>query len=167
MCLQSLGSARKAARGNRFKNWCCICLLTSPGTFGSLLWSSYRPPKCWPTTNFQTFLQQRWFFSGSSEKWSLGFSNLVQVLHPPPPMAREEHFYRRGKEVERAIVNKVSGFVSLRESLPGKKYLPSSCWVLLSSHDMRAPPSGLSILFAWDFYYYYYLQNIYTFRMSN
>lgn len=59
--------------------------------------------------------------------WGFQTLNLVQVLHPPPPMAREEHFYRRGKEVERAIVNKVSGFVSLRESLPGKKYLPSSC----------------------------------------
>lgn len=82
--------------------------------------------------------------------WGLQTVNLVQVLPSPPPMAREEHFYRGGKKVERAIVNIVRGF-SLSESLPGKKNLPSSYWVLLSSHDMGAPPSGLSILFAWDF----------------
>lgn len=152
MCRQSLGSARKAVRENRLKYWYCICLLTSPGTFGSLLWSSNRLPKCWPTTNFQIFLQQRSFYSGSSEKWNLGLRtvNLVQVLPQPPPMARQEYFWKRGKEIERPIVNKVRGF-SLRESLPRKKHLPSSCWVLLSSHDVRAPPSGLSILFAWDF----------------
>lgn len=48
-------------------------------------------------------------------------------------------------EVERAIVNRVHGFL-LTESLSGKS-LFSSCWALLSSQSMRAPLSGLLTLF--------------------
>ena len=56
----------------------------------------------------------------------------VQFSH----MAREgDHLYRGEKEVGRAVVNRVHDF-SLAESLPGKRSLSSSCWVLLLSQGM-------------------------------
>ena len=82
---------------------------------------------------------------GVCKQWTLfRFS-----LHLPRWQGRNI-FIEGGKKVERAIVNIVRGFSS-SESLPEKKNIPSSYWVLLSSHDMGAPPSGLSNLFAWDF----------------
>ena len=58
---------------------------------------------------------------------------------------------KRGREFAGATVNRVLG-LSLAESLPGKKSsLSSSCWVLLLSQGMRAPPSGLLTLFNWGF----------------
>ena len=49
-----------------------------------------------------------------------------------------ELFYKGEKEVGRAPINGVNGF-SLAELLPGrKKSHCSSCWVLPSSHSMRA-----------------------------
>lgn len=59
-------------------------------------------------------------------------------------MSKEGELYRGGREtgIGRAMVNQVCG-VSLCESLPGKKRGLSSCWALLSSQGLRAPPSGL------------------------
>ena len=73
-----------------------------------------------------------------------------------PSTAREgQLFYRREKEVWRAIVNKESRKTksfSLAELLPERRGgLSSSSWALLSSQGTRAPPSGLLTLFNWGF----------------
>ena len=63
------------------------------------------------------------------------------------PTAREgERFFRGEKEVRRALVNRVHGYL-LVKSLSGKKRsLSSSCWALLSSQGASTPLSGLLIL---------------------
>ena len=58
-----------------------------------------------------------------------------------PHTAEEfEHFYRVEKKLGGLLINKET------MTFLGKKYLASSCWALLLQ-DMRAPPSGLPILF--------------------
>lgn len=138
MCRQSLGSARKAVRetgSNIGTAFVCSPALGPLGVF----WSSNRLPKCWPTTNFQIFLQQRSFYSGSSEKPEFGFANSepVQVL-PNLPDGKARVFLKRGKEIERPIVNKVRAF-HWGSPCQERNIFLSSCWALLSSHDVRAP----------------------------
>ena len=71
-----------------------------------------------------------------------------------PPMARErEHFSERGKGSWESYGKQKLHSVSLAKLLPGKKRgLSSSCWALLLSEGVRAPPSGLPALFNCDFY---------------
>lgn len=56
--IQEKDSFKGSARETASSGGCLTCLLTSPGAFGALLWSSQGPPKCWPNTDCQLFLQQ-------------------------------------------------------------------------------------------------------------
>ena len=66
----------------------------------------------------------------------------IQGLQPQCP--REGECFYRGGSWKGLSKQRVHGF-SLAESLPGKRF-SSSCWALLSSQGMRAPPSGLSLM---------------------
>ena len=97
---------------------------------------------CWPETDCQIFLQQRWAYWGSAENCNLRSATIAVPLG----QRKENTFLER-----RALVNRVHGF-SLVESLLGKKRrLYSSCWTLLSSHRVWASPPGFSTLFNWNF----------------
>ena len=66
---------------------------------------------------------------------------------PVPTQEGKEPANTEKKEAGRVVVNPVHGF-SLAESLSGnKRSFSSSCWALLWSKGMRAPPSGLPTLF--------------------
>ena len=99
-------------------------------------------------TDCQICLLQRRIYWGSTKNRSLRSATTAshcQVF----PTPREEHFYWEEKEIGRLAVNRVHDF-SLVVSLPAKKRsLYSSCWALLLSQGVRAPPSGLSTLFNW------------------
>ena len=97
--------AKKAVNDNGLNCGYHTCLLTSPRTIGSLLWSLYWPPKCWPETNrLQDISPAKTGLSGISRELQFGVCN-----HGNPPMAREGgQFYREEKEVERALVNRES-----------------------------------------------------------
>ena len=69
-----------------------------------------------------------------------------------PTQQGKENAYIEGKGgCQGYSEHRMLGF-SLAESLPGKKSrLSSSCWVLLLSQGVRAPPSGLLTLFNSNF----------------
>ena len=110
---------------------------------------------CWPETNRLLEIS-----SAKMDLFEIGRELKFGVCshgkpHASPHTARKgEHFYggegRGVEEVGRALVSRVHDFL-LAESLPGKKE-SSSCWVLLLSQDMRAPPSGLLTLCNWVFW---------------
>lgn len=84
----------------------CICSFSCPGAFGVLY--PYGPQKCCPKSNrLKIFLQQSWVYLGSIRNCNLWSATMVS--YESPHMARErEFFYRRKKEVGRAMVRKES-----------------------------------------------------------
>ena len=79
----------------------------------------------------------------SAENYNMG--SVIVVSHVQVLVQEGKENTLGEMEVERAIVNRVHGFL-LTESLSGKS-LFSSCRALLSSQSMRAPPSDLLTLF--------------------
>ena len=68
-----------------------------------------------------------------------------------PCTAREGEGFPGGeKEDGKGSKQRAQGF-SLAESLPGKKSSLSTFWALLLLQGVRAPPSGLRIVFNWGF----------------
>lgn len=79
--------------------------------------------------------------------------------HASPRTVREECFHGEEKEFEEGYSKQTAHGLSLAESCPGRKrLLSSSCGALLSSQGVRAPPSGLLILFHWHFSVHFFLQ---------
>ena len=77
------------------------CLLTSPRAFKAFLWSSYGPPKCWPNTDCQLFLQQKkkkkkklgeGGYLGSADNCNSGSATMVS--HMQVPVREAGPFYR-------------------------------------------------------------------------
>ena len=141
-------SMRKAVSNNGLNCGYYTYFLSSSRAFGSLLWSPYRLPKCWPETNrIQIFLQQSWVYLGSAENCRSGSATMVSHMQIPSQQGKENPFIDRKGSWEGYSKQRVHGF-SLAESLSGKKRsLSSSCWALLSSQSMGAPLPGLLILF--------------------
>lgn len=113
----------------------CLLIFYFLGTWKCELWLIFTVslgPKTVPGIFFFFF-----FFSPSQ-------SPLPPSPPPDPSGSREEHFYRKEQEVERATVNKKSmdfHWVCKERSLF------SSCWAQFLSQTVRAPPSGHSVLF--------------------
>lgn len=51
MCLQTPGLARKAVRDNGMNPWVPHLFAYQPGAIKRLIWSLYKPPKCWSEIN--------------------------------------------------------------------------------------------------------------------
>ena len=85
-----------------------------------------------------------------SRELQLQVCNRNMPVTSPYTTREVEQFYREQRGVGRALVNRVPGF-SLAVSLQERRVNPSSCWVLLSSWSMRAPPSSFPTLFKWGF----------------
>ena len=105
---------------------------------------------CLSETNRLTDISLAKIDSESAENCILGSATMSQMQLPT---WQEENAFRERKKKswEDCSKQRVLSF-SLAESLPGKKSrLSSSCWVLLLSQGVRAPPSGLLTLFNWGF----------------
>ena len=82
-------------------------------------------------TDFQTFLEQRWVYSGSAEKSSLGSAAMGSQMLIPTSSGKRTLNTEGQRKVGGYSKQRVHGF-PLAESSPGKerKRESSSCWAL-------------------------------------
>lgn len=90
----------------------------------------------------QIFLQQRQVYLGSAKTCNLGSASMMSTWKSPHSKDRRTLLQRGKGSWKGYSKERVQGF-SLAESLQRKKSRLSSCWALLTSQGMRAPPSGL------------------------
>lgn len=110
---------------------------------GGLLWSPYRPPKCWPANRgCWLFLKKKKkiVLFGVKKNWNLESATMVIHVKVPPPQ-RQDPFKEGKREMGSEGCSKWSP--SGKQS---SKYRGVSCWVVIASHWLSSCQARISFL---------------------